>query len=135
MKKGVKNEEIFREICVKFFSYFKKSRCHGIYERVVLQIDWGNRPSLWKRIMKEEEDSGLLISEATMVNPEASGYSGYPQTPGIYSDTQISRWRQITDHVHKNGSKFLCNFGMRYDVSSGLQERKTTDISFECSSK
>lgn len=47
---------------------------------------------------------GLIISEATMINKEASGY---PNTPGIFSESQVSKWKLVCDKVHENGSKFF----------------------------
>lgn len=47
---------------------------------------------------------GLIISEATMIDKEASGY---PNTPGIFSESQVSKWKLICDKVHENGSKFF----------------------------
>jgi N-ethylmaleimide reductase len=47
---------------------------------------------------------GLIISEATMISKDASGY---PNTPGIFSESQISRWKLVCEKVHQNGSKFF----------------------------
>jgi 2,4-dienoyl-CoA reductase-like NADH-dependent reductase (Old Yellow Enzyme family) len=47
---------------------------------------------------------GLIISEATMINKEASGY---PNTPGIFLESQVSKWRLVCDKVHESGSKFF----------------------------
>jgi N-ethylmaleimide reductase len=47
---------------------------------------------------------GLIISEATMINKEASGY---PNTPGIFSESQVSKWKHVCDKVHQNGGKFF----------------------------
>ncbi|KAH9056798.1 hypothetical protein EDB87DRAFT_1686815 [Lactarius vividus] len=43
----------------------------------------------------------LIISEATIIAPQATGY---PNVPGIWSDAQIAAWKSITDAVHANGS-------------------------------
>ncbi|KAH9002869.1 hypothetical protein EDB83DRAFT_2533590 [Lactarius deliciosus] len=43
----------------------------------------------------------LIISEATIIAPQATGYSN---VPGIWSDAQIASWKLITDAVHANGS-------------------------------
>lgn len=43
----------------------------------------------------------LLISEATFIAPEASGY---PKAPGIWSQTQIDSWKKVTDAVHEKKS-------------------------------
>ncbi|KAJ5591928.1 uncharacterized protein N7459_002297 [Penicillium hispanicum] len=43
----------------------------------------------------------LLITEATFISPEAGGYSN---VPGIYTDAQITGWKEVTDAVHAKGS-------------------------------
>jgi 2,4-dienoyl-CoA reductase-like NADH-dependent reductase (Old Yellow Enzyme family) len=50
-------------------------------------------------------DAGLIISEATIIDPLAQGY---PNTPGIYTDEQIQGWQQITKAVHAKGGKIFC---------------------------
>lgn len=49
-------------------------------------------------------DAGLIISEATIIEPDGQGY---PNTPGIYSQEQIDGWRKVTDSVHKAGGKMF----------------------------
>lgn len=48
--------------------------------------------------------SGLIISEATIIRPDGQGY---PNTPGIYSEEQITGWKKVTDAVHQNGGKIF----------------------------
>lgn len=48
--------------------------------------------------------AGLIISEGTIISPEARGYS---HTPGIYSQEQIQGWQKITSRVHQNGGKIF----------------------------
>ncbi|KAJ5551487.1 Aldolase-type TIM barrel [Penicillium sp. DV-2018c] len=43
----------------------------------------------------------LLITEATLITARAGGY---PNVPGIYTDAQITAWKEITDAVHAKGS-------------------------------
>lgn len=45
---------------------------------------------------------GLIIAEATLISEEAGGLE-YSNAPGIWSDAQISRWKQLTDKVHARG--------------------------------
>ncbi|KAL0961555.1 hypothetical protein HGRIS_006494 [Hohenbuehelia grisea] len=47
----------------------------------------------------------LLVSEATLIAPQAGGYTN---VPGIWSDAQIEAWKQITDAVHAQGSFMNC---------------------------
>jgi N-ethylmaleimide reductase len=48
----------------------------------------------------QRASAGLIITEATQTS---AGGQGYVSTPGIYSQAQIDRWRQITDAVHQKG--------------------------------
>ncbi|KAK7442716.1 hypothetical protein VKT23_015962 [Stygiomarasmius scandens] len=43
----------------------------------------------------------LLITEATFIAPRAAGYD---HAPGIWSDEQISAWKEVTDAVHAKDS-------------------------------
>lgn len=43
----------------------------------------------------------LLVTEATFIAPQASGYSN---APGIWSQAQISSWKKVTEAVHAKGS-------------------------------
>ncbi|MDQ8195485.1 alkene reductase [Coraliomargarita sp. SDUM461004] len=47
---------------------------------------------------------GLIISEATSVDPMGVGY---PDTPGIWSDAQVEGWKLVTDAVHAKGGRIL----------------------------
>jgi len=44
--------------------------------------------------------AGLIITEATQISERAIGY---PCTPGIYTNEQISAWKKVTDAVHVKG--------------------------------
>lgn len=48
--------------------------------------------------------AGLIITEATQVTPEGQGY---PFTPGIYNDAQVTAWQRVTAAVHKNGGRIF----------------------------
>jgi len=49
-------------------------------------------------------DTGLIISEATIIRPDGQGY---PNTPGLFSQAQIEGWKKVTDAVHNNGGKMF----------------------------
>ena len=49
-------------------------------------------------------DTGLIISEATIIRPDGQGY---PNTPGLFSDAQIEGWRKVTRAVHDKGGKIF----------------------------
>lgn len=51
---------------------------------------------------RQRAGAGLIITEATQVSPQGKGYIA---TPGIYSDAQIAKWREITDAVHEEGGR------------------------------
>lgn len=46
----------------------------------------------------------LLIGEATIAAVEGNGYLG---APGLYEDSQIAGWREVTDAVHAKGGKIF----------------------------
>lgn len=47
---------------------------------------------------------GLILSEATSVDPMGVGY---PDTPGIWSDEQVEGWKLVTRAVHDAGGRIL----------------------------
>ena len=49
-------------------------------------------------------DTGLIISEATIIRPDGQGY---PNTPGIFSAEQIAGWQNVTSAVHAKGGKIF----------------------------
>lgn len=52
----------------------------------------------------QRASAGLIISEATAVDPKGVGY---PDTPGIWSQEQVEGWRRVTDAVHAAGGRIL----------------------------
>ncbi len=52
----------------------------------------------------QRASAGLILTEATAVTPMGVGY---PDTPGIWNDDQVSGWRMITDAVHHAGGRIL----------------------------
>lgn len=52
----------------------------------------------------QRASAGLLISEATSVDPMGVGY---PDTPGIWSDVQVVGWRRVTERVHAAGGRIF----------------------------
>ncbi|CAM3661886.1 N-ethylmaleimide reductase [Vibrio aerogenes CECT 7868] len=49
-------------------------------------------------------ETGLIISEATIIRPDGQGY---PNTPGIFTAAQIAGWKKVTDAVHANDGKIF----------------------------
>src|SRR4051794_3049878 len=53
---------------------------------------------------RQRVSAGMILSEATSVDPMGVGYA---DTPGIWSDAQVEGWRKITDVVHAEGGRIL----------------------------
>ncbi|WP_404424632.1 alkene reductase [Thalassospira australica] len=49
-------------------------------------------------------DGGLLITEATDINPQAHGYNW---VPGVYTPEQIEGWKAVTAAVHAKGGMIV----------------------------
>lgn len=52
----------------------------------------------------QRASAGLIIAEATQVNPMGQGYL---DTPGIHSAEQVAGWRKVTDAVHGAGGRTI----------------------------
>ena len=50
----------------------------------------------------QRASAGLILTEATSVEPMGVGYA---DTPGIWSDDQVEGWKRITDGVHAAGGR------------------------------
>jgi 2,4-dienoyl-CoA reductase-like NADH-dependent reductase (Old Yellow Enzyme family) len=48
--------------------------------------------------------AGLILTEATSVDPMGVGYAN---TPGIWSEEQVSGWENITSQVHAKGGRIF----------------------------
>ncbi len=69
------------------------------------RADEGRVPNdLMAEYYLQRASAGLIVSEATAVDPMGVGY---PDTPGIWSQAQVEGWRRITDVVHKAGSQIV----------------------------
>lgn len=53
---------------------------------------------------RQRATAGLIISEATQISPTGKGYAW---TPGMYSETQKSGWKLVTDAVHAAGGRIF----------------------------
>lgn len=69
---------------------------------------------------------GLILSEATSVDPMGVGY---PDTPGIWSDEQVEGWRLVTDAVHRAGGRILLQLWHVGRVSHPLYLEGKTPVS------
>jgi len=52
----------------------------------------------------QRSSAGLILSEATAVTPMGVGY---PDTPGIWSDEQVTGWKSVTSAVHAAGGRIF----------------------------
>ncbi|KAK4057136.1 hypothetical protein OIO90_001631 [Microbotryomycetes sp. JL221] len=50
---------------------------------------------------RAKNKGALLITEGTFISPQAAGYKF---VPGIWSDDQVAKWREIVNAVHAQGS-------------------------------
>lgn len=54
--------------------------------------------SIMEEYYRQRASAGLIISEAVNISIQGTGY---PYTPGIYTDQQIEKWKKITGAVHR----------------------------------
>lgn len=69
---------------------------------------------------------GLVISEATMIDLDASGY---PDTPGIFSKAQVLGWQRVCDQVHQKEGKFFLQLWHAGMMSHPTYRRGTLPLS------
>ena len=60
--------------------------------------------ALMAEYYRQRASSGLIITEATVVSPQAVGYAN---TPGIWSAEQVEAWRGVTRAVHEAGGRIV----------------------------
>lgn len=53
---------------------------------------------------RQRASAGLILSEATSVDPMGVGY---PDTPGIWTDEQTEGWKPVVQAVHEAGGRIL----------------------------
>jgi 2,4-dienoyl-CoA reductase-like NADH-dependent reductase (Old Yellow Enzyme family) len=69
------------------------------------RADEGRVPNaLMAEYYAQRATAGMIISEATSVDPMGVGY---PDTPGIWSEAQVNGWKQVTEAVHAKGGRIL----------------------------
>lgn len=60
--------------------------------------------ALMAEYYRQRASAGLILSEATAVDPMGVGY---PDTPGIWSDAQVAGWKTVTEAVHAAGGRIF----------------------------
>jgi N-ethylmaleimide reductase len=54
---------------------------------------------------RAHHDVGLILTEATIVDPSGDGYRNVPY---IHDERQVQSWRMVTDAVHQEGGRIFC---------------------------
>ncbi|ELR96993.1 NADH:flavin oxidoreductase [Gloeocapsa sp. PCC 73106] len=57
--------------------------------------------SLMAQYYQQRASAGLIITEATVISPQAIGWE---QSPGIYTDEQTEAWKQVTEVLHEQNT-------------------------------
>lgn len=70
------------------------TRCRAHNQRIPNQ--------LMAEYYTQRASAGLIISEAISISPKAVGY---PNTPGLWSEEQVSGWQAVTQSVHNAGGR------------------------------
>ncbi|KAJ6083059.1 hypothetical protein N7467_007194 [Penicillium canescens] len=73
-----------------------------------LRADEDHTPLPFSKTYYEQRASvpgTMLIAEATLISPSSGGI---PNGPGIYTESHIQAWKEITDAVHAKGSYIFC---------------------------
>lgn len=68
------------------------TRCRAVHDRIP--------NALMLEYYRQRASAGLILSEATAVDPMGVGY---PNTPGIWNAAQVEGWTRITRAVHAEG--------------------------------
>src|SRR5688500_4829586 len=53
---------------------------------------------------RQRASAGLILTEATSVDPMGVGYA---DTPGIWSTEQVRGWSSVTEAVHQEGGRIF----------------------------
>ncbi|WOI54712.1 alkene reductase [Parvularcula sp. LCG005] len=76
---------------------------------------------------RQRAGAGLIITEATQISAQGKGYK---DTPGIYTPKHIAAWKEITDAVHAEGGKIVCQLWHVGRIShTSLQEGGKAPVS------
>jgi len=71
-----------------------------------MRAEEGDRPGplMAEYYAQRASEGGFLIGEATIAAPNGNGYLG---APGLYDDSQIAGWKQVTEAVHAKGGRIF----------------------------
>lgn len=83
----------------------------GLRNRIIMAPLTRNRaslegalPQMASQYYEQRASAGLIISEATAISRQGSGY---PKIPGIWTKEQMASWKNITAAVHKKNGKIF----------------------------
>jgi len=82
--------------------------------------------ALMAEYYRQRASAGLILTEATSVDPMGVGY---PRTPGIWSDEQVEGWRPITQAVHDAGGRILLQLWHVGRISDPIYLNGATPVS------
>ena len=60
----------------------------------------GRTPPSYGEYFAQRSSAGLMVTEATLISPQAVGY---PNAPGMWTDEHVSAWAGVTAAVHAVG--------------------------------
>jgi len=71
-----------------------------------MRAEQGARPGplMAEYYAQRASEGGFQIGEATIAAPNGNGYLG---APGLYDDSQIAGWKQVTQAVHAKGGRIF----------------------------
>lgn len=70
--------------------------------------------------------AGLIITEGAPISQQGTGF---PWTPGIYSDEQVAGWQNVVDEVHRRDSRiFLQLWHVGRQSHTSLQENNALPV-------
>ncbi len=75
---------------------------------------------------RQRAPAGLIITEATSVDPMGVGY---PRTPGIWSDEQTEGWKPVTKAVHDAGGRIVLQLWHVGRISDPIYLNGATPVS------
>lgn len=64
----------------------------------------GNATEIMTQYYEQRADAGLIISEATSISVQGSGWI---YAPGVYTEQQVAAWKQVTQAIHKKGGRIF----------------------------
>ena len=67
---------------------------------------------------RQRASAGLIISEGTFVSPTGTGWN---HCGGLFEDAHVDGWRNVTDAVHRQGGRIVCQLWHTGRVTAASQ--------------